>query len=386
MTSDPDALERPGAKHGGQAYVLFLISSILVLTLGLAAQTFNFVWGLGFTEIFLILLPAVIFVRLKGLPVADALRWKPVSVGMLVLSAAVGCCGWGAAVLIHRGVSVLLGDEPGADAFAGSGAVEFFGMLLAGAVLAGICEEALFRGAMQGVLERRGPTFAVVVVGILFGIYHVSPWTVPSAAFLGVLYGTLAVRTGSTVPSMLAHTCNNALAISVGTLWPESSDQAMLALAGVLTAGLGVCLFAFLRTTSLSPGHASPLIAMPADLSARMRVFLLSAVAIPVGIVLFAVVTSFRFVPMPSDALAPSVSMGEIAVIALDNSYERSVSAGDIVLLADAANHPNKGLAQVVRVEGDQVIIGDGQTEQPVPRREVRGKMVHVLGRTQDDA
>jgi membrane protease YdiL (CAAX protease family) len=43
------------------------------------------------------------------------------------------------------------------------------------ALVAGFCEEAAFRGYMQGPIERRyGPVVAILATGIAFGFAHLS--------------------------------------------------------------------------------------------------------------------------------------------------------------------------------------------------------------------
>src|SRR5262249_53416783 len=47
--------------------------------------------------------------------------------------------------------------------------------LLMGSVVAGVVEEASFRGYMQGPIERQhGPVLAILVTGIVFGLAHFS--------------------------------------------------------------------------------------------------------------------------------------------------------------------------------------------------------------------
>lgn len=63
----------------GQAFLLFCISLGLLLTVGIGSQVVSLQWGLIFTLLVVVLLPAIIFVHIKGLRVVDGLRIKPVS-------------------------------------------------------------------------------------------------------------------------------------------------------------------------------------------------------------------------------------------------------------------------------------------------------------------
>ena len=78
-------------------------------------------------------------------------------------------------------------------------------------LVAGVCEETGFRGYMQVALERRwGVLPSVLLTSLVFTLIHLGkPWSgyiIPLIFFTSVLLGLLAVRTGSLIPSILAHT------------------------------------------------------------------------------------------------------------------------------------------------------------------------------------
>jgi membrane protease YdiL (CAAX protease family) len=86
-----------------------------------------------------------------------------------------------------------------------------FSILLMGPMVAGVVEEAAFRGYMQSHLERIGPTFAIVVTSAAFTLVHASHGlayllAVAPGFFLGsVVYGYLALKSGSILPGMALH-------------------------------------------------------------------------------------------------------------------------------------------------------------------------------------
>lgn len=89
------------------------------------------------------------------------------------------------------------------------------------ALVAGLCEEAGFRGYMQGPLERRfGPTTAILIVGTLFGLAHTNhaDWSVvmmPVYIGFSAVLGMLAWRTGSIVPGIVLHAGFDAIRFTV---------------------------------------------------------------------------------------------------------------------------------------------------------------------------
>jgi len=85
------------------------------------------------------------------------------------------------------------------------------------AVLPAICEELLFRGILLSGLKRRlRPAALVVVVGIIFGLFHVSLYRIAPTAALGMVLTVIAIMTGSVFPGMVMHAGNNALGVLGG--------------------------------------------------------------------------------------------------------------------------------------------------------------------------
>ena len=84
------------------------------------------------------------------------------------------------------------------------------------AMVAGIGEEAGFRGYMQEPLERRyGPAMGIAITSIVFGLAHLSHGAfLPAILFdigWGALYGLLTYRSGSIVPAIVLHSSADAL-------------------------------------------------------------------------------------------------------------------------------------------------------------------------------
>jgi membrane protease YdiL (CAAX protease family) len=86
--------------------------------------------------------------------------------------------------------------------------------LLALAVTPAICEELLFRGVLIPPLHRRfGAPVAVVASAALFALLHIDPHRFLATFCLGVAFGVLAVRSGSTWPAIVAHAFSNGCVI-----------------------------------------------------------------------------------------------------------------------------------------------------------------------------
>ncbi len=89
--------------------------------------------------------------------------------------------------------------------------------VIMGGVVAGVVEEAAFRGYMQRPIEKRhGPVIAILVVGVIFGFAHfthpeVSLILMPYYLVVSAVYGMLAYFTKSILPSMVLHAGGNML-------------------------------------------------------------------------------------------------------------------------------------------------------------------------------
>lgn len=80
---------------------------------------------------------------------------------------------------------------------------------------AGICEEALFRGAMQASLAARiGLPASLILVSLLFGAAHFVSWTYGIlATLMGIYLGLLFAWSGNLLTPIVAHAVYDFLAL-----------------------------------------------------------------------------------------------------------------------------------------------------------------------------
>lgn len=89
-------------------------------------------------------------------------------------------------------------------------------VLILGPTVSGVVEEAAFRGYMQSYLERIGPTFAIVVTSAFFTLAHATHGlnyllaVAPGFFIASVVYGYLALKSGSILPGMVLHIVGDA--------------------------------------------------------------------------------------------------------------------------------------------------------------------------------
>jgi membrane protease YdiL (CAAX protease family) len=109
-------------------------------------------------------------------------------------------------------VYVVIGaSRPPVDVSAYPTTAVRFSVLLMGPAVAGVVEEMAFRGYMQSHLERIGPTFAILVTSTAFTLLHATHGlayllaVAPGFFLASVVYGYLALKSGSILPGMALH-------------------------------------------------------------------------------------------------------------------------------------------------------------------------------------
>ncbi|MGH9867660.1 MAG: lysostaphin resistance A-like protein [Candidatus Polarisedimenticolia bacterium] len=118
-------------------------------------------------------------------------------------------------------------------------------ILLMASAVAGIVEEAAFRGFMQGPIERRhGVVPAILVVSAVFGLAHLTDWqpsmTIARMFFIvaaSVVYGILVHMVDSISPGVVLHATGDA--IGIVWIWWLSARPGPRSTHGSLTAALG---------------------------------------------------------------------------------------------------------------------------------------------------
>jgi len=84
------------------------------------------------------------------------------------------------------------------------------------ALVPAVCEELFFRGyVLSGVRGALGKVAAVLLVALVFAIYHQSVFRLVVSGALGLLLGLLVVQWRSVWPAVLAHLMHNGLAVAV---------------------------------------------------------------------------------------------------------------------------------------------------------------------------
>lgn len=175
-------------------------------------------WGLLLLET-AIVIPPVIFLKMKRYDVKKTLRLKPVSLAALGVSFIIGIGLTLVTEEIDRLIQLFfpIPDflwENLVQSMTFQTPTELAVLILAVVVVAALGEEMLFRGLLQGALEQSmDVTRAVMLTAFLFVAVHSNPWWLVEILILGVLMGVLAWKSGSIFPGVVVHGVNNGLAL-----------------------------------------------------------------------------------------------------------------------------------------------------------------------------
>jgi membrane protease YdiL (CAAX protease family) len=153
------------------------------------------------------------------------LRANRLSLRLWGASLAAGLIGFGSLVALLV-LAARLVPLPAASPIVtppGMPAVTALSLLVMASLVAGVTEEAAFRGYMQGPIERRyGLALAVLISGTLFGLLHFPThpadvlWMLPYYIAVSAVYGGLTWAANSILPALVLHAAGD---IVVLTRW-----------------------------------------------------------------------------------------------------------------------------------------------------------------------
>lgn len=327
---------------------LFLICFVLVLTLGSVFQAWSPGWGIVLTEILLVFLPALLFLRRSGLALrpATGANWPGWEISVWSTLAGLGLSPF--ALWLSNTASGLMGYTLGLppDFFPRTWADGLL-MIFALAIVAPLCEEFFFRGVIQRRYLRIGPTGAILWTAALFLIFHLSLQRslvlIPVAFALG--YATW--QSDSLVSGILLHMGYNlpsGILMVIASLYPgfslEVSAAPFTAAVGLLIALVSLwALRMRSRPEVLAPPRSNPV--SPSRFAAQ---FIPVVLAIPIfGIVAGAEVVLGRYPQLIAQEnirfKSPAWGEYEFWRYELHNAADESVGDAECSLRLDGLNY-----------------------------------------------
>ncbi|MBF8984858.1 CPBP family intramembrane metalloprotease [Lutibacter sp. B2] len=201
--------------------IVYLVTAIILLTIGGYVQSKNIKSGLIITEFILILLPPLIYAKIKKVNIIQFFRLKRLKIKDAILVVIITICTYPIALFFNLVFMIFISmvhpiikpPVPTANDFG-----EYIILMFVVAVSAGICEEFFFRGLMLRGYEKIGKRKAIIFSAVLFGLFHFNIQNFAGPVVLGLIFGYLVDRTDSIFAGIIGHITNNGIAVTLGLL------------------------------------------------------------------------------------------------------------------------------------------------------------------------
>ena len=217
LTLDRRAFTPSTTPTAGTSMGIFAVVMLLIFYIGSYAQAREIYSGLLITQYLLILLPVLGLLRYVKVSLPGALNLKPTtpkavcaviltSLAWVIINIQFGVWQNGVLPMPPEFVEVMEGlfDKE----------MSVYALIFIIAVSPAICEEVLFRGAItSGLRSIFSPRVTILLVGLLFGLFHMSIYRFALTGMTGILLTYFVIRSGSIYLSIIAHFVNNAVAV-----------------------------------------------------------------------------------------------------------------------------------------------------------------------------
>lgn len=200
--------------------VLLYIASQLVIHFALDYELIkkNFYLIIAFTQLFIILLPALVFTHRENLKPVDFFKVKSISVPETLLIVLMAFTSSFIASALNSIVIYLMEriGPVGMDTIpAAKSPREFWLQVFVIAMLPAICEEFFFRGIIFNSYKSLSIKKSIVVSAFYFALIHFDIRNFLGPLFLGILIAWYCYRTGSIIAGSIAHFTNNFISVYI---------------------------------------------------------------------------------------------------------------------------------------------------------------------------
>ena len=226
------------------AIIVFVAVILMIIFVAAPIQAALGIWGLLLTEVIIAVFALVPVFLLRYdirevIPVRRPMVRQVYGVLLLWISALlVGYLGVFIAMFLFPDKMMELSKALGGfmtDA-------PFLLSLVIGAVMPAICEEMLCRGFIQYSLGGLKSKWLIILfVGVLFGVFHLSPFRFFPTMVLGFALAYIMIETRNIILPMILHFVNNGLSLVMSYATGSAdvqADPAMLSKAAVITIGI----------------------------------------------------------------------------------------------------------------------------------------------------
>lgn len=199
---------------------LYMVVAILLLSGSLLVSSipkFKTIYPqIIITQYAFILLPMIIYMVIKKYNFKEVLRLNKLNFKQVLLSIVIPLVAYPIGLFFNYITLIIIsyfGELQPSPLPIPETINMFIVSILLFAITPGICEEIMFRGVIFNAYERIGAKKAIILTGLLFGLFHFDVQNLLGPAFLGMLFAYMVYTTNSIYTSMIAHAVNNSIAV-----------------------------------------------------------------------------------------------------------------------------------------------------------------------------
>ncbi|MDO4491395.1 MAG: type II CAAX endopeptidase family protein [Lachnospiraceae bacterium] len=205
------------------ALLFFLVVMLLFAVIGSLIQYALGFLGVAITELFF-LIASIVYVKRKGIPLREVFPVKKPKLTAVAGTVILWIGSYMLMIVMNLLMMAWVPEFPAngdADAILGSGLNWFF-LFLVIVLLPPVCEEAMHRGVIQYGLGKRirNPWLMAVVIGLIFGLFHLDPSKFLATGLLGGVMGWIMFKTNNMFYSSLFHLIHNGSQLILMALIP----------------------------------------------------------------------------------------------------------------------------------------------------------------------
>lgn len=165
----------------------------------------------GVPQFIFILLPSIVYLRLNNKNIKKTLRLNPLKLKDILILILITLAMRPFLGLISAIGSSLFGDVIGEYLSETSKNFSFSFLLFSIAITPAICEEVIMRGVVLDGYRSLGMKKAIVLNGVLFGLFHMNFHQFSYTFFMGMALAAAVYFTNSIFAGMLIHFINNGI-------------------------------------------------------------------------------------------------------------------------------------------------------------------------------
>ncbi|MCK9444385.1 MAG: CPBP family intramembrane metalloprotease [Tissierellaceae bacterium] len=211
-----------------EANIIYFLLGLALLFLGSIVQSREIYSGLLITEYIIILLPNILYLKLRGYSLKHTLRLNKLTFKQGIYIGLIIVFTYPVAVFLNTIVIFVLnsiGNVVPSPLPIPQEPKTYLLSLFVIALSPGICEEIMFRGTIMRAYENMGTKRSIIYSSLLFGIFHLNLQNLLGPMFLGLILALMAHKTNSIFASILGHAFSNGIAMTISYIAGNAQNQ-----------------------------------------------------------------------------------------------------------------------------------------------------------------